>query len=471
MNALAADIPKTGPSAFRDLLAALRPAEAKRILDVGAGGFRGDVTTKYLLELFPEAQLTAIELDEQRAEAVRERFGDRVRVVTGDIRTAELTGPFDLVAIDLDSGGIPMVYEELLDGRIAALTRPGATIVAHVMTSHDRAFHGPKAFASGAEFHEAFMQREFGVLELTDEFTKTHFERNPRYDAIALLDKWRDDPANFMGWLALRRTAEPALDEETIVLRPRLKELERRIAGDGFVRLDLIGDTGDCGRDCDGLLHQYSDWTRTAFEGCVPVGAVAADATPVASGTELVAPAVPLALLEAPESLEAYHALIGPKSRNMIRKAQRAGYTFAPFEYNERLDDLFEVNTSKPVRQGQPMSAGYLERPKPISSHAGCDRHRIVWLGGFRNGRLRAYARLIVLEEIAIVSQFLGHGEDLHNGVMNGLVDEMAQFVIGDDRIRAINYLTLRSSTETLDRFKRSVGFRERVVVLTVLAV
>ena len=462
-----ADVPEASPSAFRDLVAALGPLDVTRILDVGAGGFVGDVTTRYLLELFPEATVTAVELDPGRADALRERFGDQVEVVTGDIREIPFDEPFDLVALDLDSGAIPLIYEELIDGVIANATHANSVVVTLVMTSHEQAFSGPKAFKSGAEFHAAFMTREFGALELTDDVLKAHFDVNPRYDALVLVDKWRDDPANFIGWLALRRTDAPAMDQQSLADRPRFEALTRLVDTEGTVELEMVGDRSECGPDCEPLISRWSDWARTAFGGCFDGELFGAGAS--SEAVEIVAPAVPLALLEVPESIEPYHGLIGAKSRNMLRKAARNGYSYAEFDYNAWLDDIFEVNRSKRERQGQPMAQAYLEPPQPSSPHDGCQLHRIVSLGAFREGRLRAYVRLIVLNELAIVNQFLGHGDDLPNGVMNGLVEAIVAFALEDGHVKAVNYLTLHSATDSLDRFKRSVGFSERVALLGIL--
>jgi hypothetical protein len=131
---------------------------------------------------------------------------------------------------------------------------------------------------------------------------------------------------------------------------------------------------------------------------------------------------------------------------------------------------MFDINTSKAERQGKEMSPSYREPLTPNRPTEGCALHNVVWLGAFRDDRLRAYVRLVELNELAVVDQFLGHGDDLHFGVMNGLVHHMVEHVLATGRIRAVDYLTLHSSTRSLDRFKRSVGFEERVALLAVAA-
>ena len=154
-------------------------------------------------------QVTAVELDADRAAALKERFGDQLDVISADIRDANLGRDFDLVVLDLDSTRIPMIYEELLTGAVTGLVRPGGVVIALVITDTWQAFHGPKAFPlANEELLSSFMDRHFGTRTLSDEFVKSFYADDPHYRALALVDKWRGDPANFIGWLALQRLPE-----------------------------------------------------------------------------------------------------------------------------------------------------------------------------------------------------------------------------------------------------------------------
>src|SRR2546421_4153499 len=112
---LPTEVARSSDSSFRDLVAALQLQGVARILDVGAGGFLGETTTIHLLDLFPDAQITAVELDAERADALKEKFGDRMEVVAGDIEEYAPPEPFDLVVIDLDSQRVPLVFDRLLE--------------------------------------------------------------------------------------------------------------------------------------------------------------------------------------------------------------------------------------------------------------------------------------------------------------------------------------------------------------------
>jgi len=56
------------------------------------------------------------------------------------------------------------------------------------------------------------------------------------------------------------------------------------------------------------------------------------------------------AIILLPETINEYLKLIGTKSRNMIRKAEKSGYVARSFIWNENLDDIFLIHTSSKIR-------------------------------------------------------------------------------------------------------------------------
>src|SRR5208337_3108174 len=71
--------------------------------------------------------------------------------------------------------------------------------------------------------------------------------------------------------------------------------------------------------------------------------------------------AYPLALLRIPSTHGEYLKEIGPKTRNMIRKAEQKGYEFKEFNWNDHLDEIYEINISKDARQSESMRGWYRE--------------------------------------------------------------------------------------------------------------
>src|SRR5262249_15154161 len=47
---------------------------------------------------------------------------------------------------------------------------------------------------------------------------------------------------------------------------------------------------------------------------------------------------------------DAYFSSVGQKTRNMIRRAGKEGFSFHDFAWNDYLDDIYANNTSKAVR-------------------------------------------------------------------------------------------------------------------------
>lgn len=153
--------------------------------------------------------------------------------------------------------------------------------------------------------------------------------------------------------------------------------------------------------------------------------------------------------------------------RQKVRRAEKLGYEFRPFAYNEYLDDIFEINTSMENRQGKPMSDSYRNRPAPAPEAAPptCARHRRDWLGVFKEGRLYAYANILQCGEMMLFSKILGHGDAMDDGVMNLLVFEAVKLRREESGTRYPVYFLQHSGTEGLQFFKRKMGFTGHTVV------
>lgn len=182
-------------------------------------------------------------------------------------------------------------------------------------------------------------------------------------------------------------------------------------------------------------------------------------------GGKLSTTVLPMAILSLADGHEAYLNRIGPKGRNMVRKTEKLGYVFGNFEWNERLDDIFAINTSMGERGGVAMSAAYHERPTPISDARYCDERGRRYYGAFKDGAMVGYVVLLVFGHFAVINTILGHGDHLKAGIMNGLIDLIVRDLCAEGRVRYVNYLTLRGGRESLDGFKRRVGFEERQTV------
>lgn len=162
----------------------------------------------------------------------------------------------------------------------------------------------------------------------------------------------------------------------------------------------------------------------------------------------------PLALLPIPATPEAYLDAVGPKTRNVIRKAGRTGYEFREFDWNDHLEEIYEVNTSSEIRRGRPMEGWYAEpvEPREMSEHR-------RYYGAFKGGRLYGYLHVAVCGDFAFVRHFIGHAEHLTNGIMNGLILTSVERYAGDSPVKWLKYGPFVDDTDSLNVFKRHAGF------------
>jgi len=188
----------------------------------------------------------------------------------------------------------------------------------------------------------------------------------------------------------------------------------------------------ECGPDCGAFLAKWAPWWRE----------------------RLLAPRAMLFHQEWNDYLQ----WVGKKSRNMARKATER-YAYGTFDRSAHLDAIWDINTSKPERQGKPMTLSYQLYPEATTPWRLCDVHRDEWWGAFdEDERLRAYVQLIVLGRLGIVNKAMGHAHA--RGAMNGMFAILAT----EADVDGIHYLDLRCN-EGLANFKRSVGFVEVGVV------
>lgn len=146
-------------------------------------------------------------------------------------------------------------------------------------------------------------------------------------------------------------------------------------------------------------------------------------------------------------------------ARKRADRCERLGYRFSLVDYSQHAHDIHDINTSKPERQGRPMSEGYrryVERSQ-LPDYP-CAVHRTITYGVLYGPRLVAYLTLHRAGELALVSQILGHGDHLADDIMYllsaGLIDDQAG-------TGGILYYNLHSSGQDgLRYYKERVGFR-----------
>ena len=106
------------------------------------------------------------------------------------------------------------------------------------------------------------------------------------------------------------------------------------------------------------------------------------------------------------------------------------------------------------------MSSGYVEyRQQGKLPTYPCERHAIRTYGVLEHERLVAYMTLYRVNELALISMILGHGDDLKSDVMyllfSGMVEKQAH--LGG----WLYYNLWDSGQDGLRYYKEKVGFRE----------
>ena len=97
------------------------------ILDIGAGTGR---MSAYLLEKFPQAHLTLVDIAENMLEMARQRFAGRedTRYVVSDYSKGDLGGPYDIACSALSIHHLAPKEKRLLFRRIFAVLKPGGDV-------------------------------------------------------------------------------------------------------------------------------------------------------------------------------------------------------------------------------------------------------------------------------------------------------------------------------------------------------
>lgn len=108
--------------------AAASPEPAPAILDIGAGT---GLMSAYMLQKFPQAHLTLVDIAENMLEMARQRFSGRehTRYIVSDYSGGDLGGPYDIACSALSIHHLPTEDKRELFHRVFSVIRPGGMFV------------------------------------------------------------------------------------------------------------------------------------------------------------------------------------------------------------------------------------------------------------------------------------------------------------------------------------------------------
>jgi hypothetical protein len=147
-------------------------------------------------------------------------------------------------------------------------------------------------------------------------------------------------------------------------------------------------------------------------------------------------------------------------TRKRAARARRLGYTFGPFDPDERRSELLAIHNSLPERQGQAIEAAYLD-PAAVYDKG----PHVEYLGVFRDVTLVAYVQLRYAGEIVGLNRVMGHGDHLDDGIMFLLMAGVVEHVKATrPDIHYVFYDMFFGASEGLRAFKTHLGFRPHYV-------
>lgn len=169
------------------------------------------------------------------------------------------------------------------------------------------------------------------------------------------------------------------------------------------------------------------------------------------------------AVLKIPDAIEDWR-LEHRTARKRVWRAERHGYTADVLHREFHADDIHAINTSKPHRQGRPMSPGYMERQEfsPLPMYH-CGRHAVRISGVFQGPTCVAYLVMLRAGDLALVSQILGHDKHEDAGIMFQLFAYALEREI-DNGAGVVVYNRWDSGGNGLRDFKAWLGFEESSV-------
>lgn len=165
---------------------------------------------------------------------------------------------------------------------------------------------------------------------------------------------------------------------------------------------------------------------------------------------------------------DSYLKNIESSGRRNIKKAKRLGYTFKPIDFNELLDDVWDIRKSTLVRQGSMPDDFLNKRPiKHNNPKSKTNIHDYPYFGVFSdNNDLVAYAGCFLAGDIIELSHYYGHAEHQKNGVTPLLIVSIAEHVFQHyPQIKAYTYGGYIGSSPTLKRFKKKFNFLPHRVI------
>lgn len=169
-----------------------------------------------------------------------------------------------------------------------------------------------------------------------------------------------------------------------------------------------------------------------------------------------------VALSNIESGFEHYLNQIESSARRNYNKALRNGFTSRPIDFNQYLDDIWDIRRSTPVRQGDMPESFLNNRPSkrldPVSTST---THDYRYFGVFNSDRkLVAYAGCLIAGELMMIEHIYGHYDYQSFGVVPMLLISMARHAEEEHKdVRFYGYGTFFGASPSMKRFKKKFCF------------
>lgn len=159
---------------------------------------------------------------------------------------------------------------------------------------------------------------------------------------------------------------------------------------------------------------------------------------------------------------DCYIKAVESSARRNYKKAIRNGYMFRRINFNEHIEDVWDIRRSAKVRQGEMAESFLNSKPSEVEvPKSSSDTHDYPYFGIFNaDNKLVAYASGIVAGELMEVEHIYGHSDFQSDGVVPMLYISVAGYVMENfPMVKYYCYGTFFGASPSLQRFKKKFKF------------
>jgi hypothetical protein len=147
-------------------------------------------------------------------------------------------------------------------------------------------------------------------------------------------------------------------------------------------------------------------------------------------------------------------------AKRKLKAAKQRKYSYAKIEAVSAIDQIMEINASRPERGGRPMLPLYLNRSKFELIVREIGNAHVVRCP---DGKIVAYALVPNIGDLWTFDYVLGHGDHLNSGIMYLLmaevIEEKFELAKTPGNPKWVMYDTLLGANAGLRQFKAVMGF------------